>query len=433
MPTSLPTVLLVILLVMYSHACFSRPLTELVEQAETAFRAQDYVLAIQYYEAALAQRKENDNILFNLAASHFRAKNFDQANRYFEKIADDSPHFATALLNRGIIALKKHDDDSARRLLNQVVTRASDTQAAQLARDLLSRIDGVDTFPAPLKPYFGFFSVGIGSEDSVLAPETETAIETQNTFAELNTFWSYSVNNTQFHETTINLGGIAVLNKSTPEYNFGVANIGAEHAFKFEQLRVTGGVENSLESLGDVISQGSSEIYFKARRQWTARTRSRLRYASAWIQAVQRDYEYNTGWRHRLRADTRHKLKAFTINSLYEYEKNARQNWRDTTEFRNYSPTRHTIRLRIDYGFSEKWSLQTTGEYRASQYSQDNVYQSVPVRRDEERLRGAFDLIAQWSETINYKISYTHQRNYSTIDIFDSKRNEITVSTDVIF
>jgi len=118
---------LLLLVILFSNQLFAQDTTALFEQANAAYNGGNYTLAVEKYEAILAQKQHSADLYFNLGNTHYRLGNVAESIYYFEQAKRMEP------LDKAI----KNNADFANNMTLDAIEELPQTQLDALQKNIL--------------------------------------------------------------------------------------------------------------------------------------------------------------------------------------------------------------------------------------------------------------------------------------------------------
>jgi tetratricopeptide (TPR) repeat protein len=134
-----------------------------------AFESGNYSAALAEFEDAAAAGMNGPAVQFNIGVAAWRAGHLARADEAFSRVALTPEMAALAHYNRGLVALKRGDDEAARRWFTASGREAGDQRLQQLAEAQLARLP-----PAPVKNWVGFAAAAVGYDDNIALISTSS-------------------------------------------------------------------------------------------------------------------------------------------------------------------------------------------------------------------------------------------------------------------
>jgi opacity protein-like surface antigen len=401
-----------------------------------AFRAGNYDLALQEFQAAEKLGLDTRNLRFNTAVTCYHLRRYPQARQLFENLLAADATAGRVRYNLGLVALRQGFDDEAYGHFRLVAESTDDPVLRSLAEKQLAAFVPVSR---STRRVYGFIDAGGGYDDNVaLVPDSAVIAATgeDDSFAEL-------------------MGGMVARLNGTAESGLRLKAsaywIDYSDLDVFDQLTLRGGLawrapykgwrtETSgyvdLVYLDDDLFERVGSLSLQGIRDLGEASSLRLRASTAYIDA-EGDFSALTGWRHQLLGELRKDLEKFDWRLGYEFELNDRDDRSTAMESVSLSPQQHTLFARGDWRAREDIVLFVGGEYRYSRYRDSNRFMSggnavMETREDSTwRARAGVDyyLTKAWIITGEYRYS----RNDSNLDDYDYTSNRFMARLEYLF
>ncbi|MEX2488212.1 MAG: tetratricopeptide repeat protein, partial [Pseudomonadales bacterium] len=122
-----------VILATTAHATQSTASSE-YRQGTNAFREGNFEQALEHFEAARNMGQETPGLVYNMAVTHYKLNNLDEAEVLFEELANRYPDWRDlGRYNLGRIAMRRGNDDQAAKYFRLVQRTASNDELVYLA------------------------------------------------------------------------------------------------------------------------------------------------------------------------------------------------------------------------------------------------------------------------------------------------------------
>lgn len=396
-------------------------------QGIEAFRSGKYEIALNAFERARKEGMAHPSLYYNMGVSAYRLARFEEAKGHFLQAAQYPQIQQLAYYNLGLVALKLNDQyqaidwfDSALEGGNDKVRVLAATQLEQLLQRLV-------------KNSYGFLGVSYGYDNNVIDPSVTTTTEEEDSFVELFAAGSHifgSPNNGWRADASMYLMDYAKVD----DLDLAALRLGVARVTKVGQWRSEAGIFGDWSTLGQDAYLATQSIELKGKRSIGDKARLQLRYRLDHISALDSQYDYLQGQRHRAKIEGSRDFGRLDLGLAYEYEYNDREDLDTGTTFSSYSPVRHAATVKGNVRLSSHWKLLSQFGYRYSDYDKPNrLADGTKVNRSDEQLKVSLRLegnpYAQW----HLYTAYDHTENTSNIDVFDYNRDLFTAGVSWAF
>jgi tetratricopeptide (TPR) repeat protein len=383
----------------------------------TAFKQGNYESALHFFHQAESLGFEKPSLYYNIGVSCYKLGRYQEAEEAFRKTATFPQMAPLAYYNLGVVAEKQSDHKKALYWLQKSYdnAEADDVNLRVLAANALGQIkDKTDS-----SAWASYVSAGLGYDDNVELVSDSDVLQTSNMddlFLDMylftrRSFAGDSSASGSYFQSSIFYLKYAEVN----EYDTGSADLALFYWKQAGSYQLEGGGGYYYTIIDGQSYEQSPMISLQAKRSLWASTYFRLRYRLNYLDVLDSDYDYLTGWRHRTMAElSRSWGKSFGYLA-YTLELNDRDD-------EDYSPTRHLFAAGLDVKPLDNVGVNLYVAYRASHYD---------IASFDDRNEGRFDsslnltyfLVNGWE--ISCKLEHTHSE--SNDDLYDYKRNAVTL------
>lgn len=395
----------------------NRPESSAFQAGIAAFKQGNFESALHYFQQAESLGLEKPSLYYNIGVCCYKLGRYQEAEEAFRKTAAFSQMAPLAYYNLGVVAEKQADHDKAVYWLQKSydTAEADDVNLRVLAANALNQIQG-KTAPSP---WAGYVSLGMGYDDNVeLVPDSDflQASNMDDWFLD-----AYLLARRFFAGETKSSGSYFQSSLSylkyaeVDEFDTGTADLGLFYWKQAGSYQLEGGGGYYYTIIDGQSYEQSPMISLQARRSLGEATDLRLRYRLNYLDVLDSEYDYLSGWRHRTMAELSRKWGSYYGYLAYTLELNERDD-------EDYSPTRHLFGAGLDMKPLDNIGINLYAGYRTSQYSIASLED-----RDEDRfdaiLNLTYFLVSGWE--IICKLEYTN--NESSDDSYDYTRNAVTL------
>lgn len=371
-----------------------------------AFKSKDYRKAIRYFNQAKQSGYNPLVIEYNLGVSHYKLGQYLQAEKSFQGALASEKLKPIVQYNLGLVKLKQKQKREALAWFEQAAGQAASPKISTLANTMINKYK-VSKKRANFLD--GGINIAYGHDSNVTQVATDSPSERADDFLE-----TYANLKILFKHIDLKF---SYYNKdySTDNSN-DYRQLGTALAFpiKTGKWRITPSLLYTSSELDRIDYQSTSGIRLDLKRYTSRRNYLRFRYQFNDIESDNPSYNYLDGTRHRFRTEYLTTTRVGQIRVRYEYEANDRQDTATT----NYSPTRHSIRLRL------RNSLPAALKMKNEILIRDSVYEAVSgLVRDDDRFQYRFNLYTTPTAGLELGVLYTYTDNRSNFTTETFSRN----------
>lgn len=400
----------------------SQSATLLFQSGMEASKRGAYDQALEHFSAARAAGMAKPALHYNIGVCYYKLEKYQEAEEAFRKTAESPAMAALAHYNLGLIFLKKSDTDKAAYWFRRAYEDSKNEKLRLMATNALDRLNGKNGQDV----WAQYASLGLGYDDNVeLLAQTET-LQTSGQgdfFTEVFGHISGPLGRSQvgsgFH---VNMNAYLLHYFDMEDYDIGSVSLGLLYKEKVNTFQLEGGGEYAYTFLDNQSFEQTPTMSLQVKYPLQAiSSLLRFRYRLSYLDILDDDYEYLTGWRHQALAESSWNWSRYSALLEYVLEMNDRDN-------PDYSPTRHSLTGVFCFRPYEGLQVALEGGYRKSEYDINNS-----VNRDEERFRAdvrvSFYLKKGWE--INGEYQYTD--NDSNFEEYNYTSNMVVLSVGRIF
>lgn len=386
-------------------------------QGVTAFKAQDYALAIVHFEQARAQGLDKPVLHYNLAVSYFKQQRYDLARQSFELAAKQDSLAAISHYNLGLVALKQDDQETAQQAFKQSFNLAQDERlkllAARRLEDLLPPEQPRQT-AVPAKRISGILSLGLAHDSNVsrVNDDLPTIEASSDSFLDLFAQVNLRLTGTRRQGMSLKLGVMKMAYQDLTTYNQQTLNAGLYYKTPLSDWRTRIGLHYYRDELNGQAFQRRLVGRLRADSYYYPGQRLRLRYDLSQYEEQDPVYEYLAGFKHLLQAENRSRFGNEQLRIGYKFEVNDRDDLRSANSFISVSPIRHTLYAKWRHDFSKQFTSELALEYRDSDYQQNNKINGVAEAAQlEQRSRASVAASYQWTKNLELEARWRYTNN----------------------
>lgn len=405
-----------------------------------AFRAGDYHQALQHFETARQQGQESPNLLYNLAVTHYKLRQYGEAKRYFTQLVEEHPEWSDlARYNLGLIALRQGNNREAEKRFRHVRRTSDNEKLIHLAGQGLRKLD---ITPAPTKrekKWFTLLSLGGGYDDNAIAfPDRlqTSASQGEDYFIEALAYGQVYLSGNAGDGVRLHGFGYTKQYDDLDIVDLNTFSAGISHEFTYNDWDLEYGAGAGYTEVdGDELTtqfQGQFKL---------GRTLGRNHYLASY-RPVYHDgggrFLHLEGWQHRLDLRWRHRVDDWRWTLRYRLEYNDRDDLTAGNTFLSYSPLRNGILVQGDWYAAPDWTLTAGAEYTNSHYHDENRMSDIDglfkvQERDSDEIEAwvkvQYELARNWRVLAEYR----YNKNSDNFLLYDYDRNEVKVAIEFTY
>lgn len=403
--------------------------------ATQAFHKADYAQALTLFLHAREAGMNTPTLHYNLGVTYYRLHRYTEAESEFRLLLSDRANAPVANYNLGLIALQRGQRDQARAYFTRTRDADAPPQLRNLAVAALARMT-----EAPATPRVqGVVSLSAGYDDNVaLTPEADlTGVSNRgDSFAEALVAARVQLSGTADDGVRLDAGGLLRSYQDLNRYNLQAGRVGLSRLMPLDDWAGLAGVSLDTIYLDGQRFQNVGTLTLQATRPLAQGQRLQLRYRASRIDGGS-NYDYVTGWRHRLGAELFIPWQRQQWLLGYELELNNRRDLQQGGEFFSQSPRRHAVYAELRVPVSTRLSVNARATYLRSDYSGTDVHPEgaalqTGARKDNQwqtSLQANYRLDPHWQAFARY----THTNNDSNFGSLSYRRNEAQAGVELQF
>ena len=385
------------------------------EKGLQAFSKKDYLRAIYYFDQAKKQTPERNTIYYNLGVSHFKLKHYPQAEASFRVALRSEKLRQLVQYNLGLVKLKQRQTAEAQRWFDRAKDkRAHPRYFNQKIYMLAATINQtpnrtkVVTAATPFKFNAGA-NLAYGYDSNVTQTGTGSPSTQPDHFSESFAYLHFSIPYTQLKLTYY---GQDFKTINTSDYQQLETKL--EFPIRIDNWTITPAWSYTPSQLDKQDYQSVTEASFDLKYHFTKKDSLLFKYRHSDIEIDNPLYNYLTGTQQRFRTELINETFLGQFRLRYDYEYNNRQNDLNTmltpNTLTDYSPTRHSLRLRLKNSLSQKIKIKNEFSYRHSLYHED----SNGLRKDN-RKQYQLNLYTPLFSNMELGVKYLYTKNNSSL------------------
>jgi len=390
------------------------------ERASQAFSAGNYQQAIALFKQAERRGYNRPVIAYNLGVSYYKLADYKNAEKAFLRAVKSQKLKQIAEYNMGLVYTKLGHKKAAKAWFEAAADpkrygKLYNNKIGALAQRQITgpKTAGtkIKTTEAALDKLEGAVKLAYGYDDDVTDPIGNVTSLSDNfieTFAYLKLKFDHIHLKLAFYEQNF-----SKVNGS----DFDEKEISLSYPINTRYGKFTPSIHLLDDGLdhNDYLDTTDFRLAYRYRFNKNHTLKARYRYSD--IESPDGTYDYLNGTRHQLRVDDLWRTTFGKLRLRYEYETNSRQNDNDATP-ENFSPTRHTLRVRLKNKLTPYLSMKNELNYRISDYDpagSDN--------REDKRLRYQLNLYGNIIDDLQLGLQYRRTDNVSTVASKDYRSN----------
>ena len=405
------------------------PDTQAFEQGVAAFGASDFRAALQSFLEAQRAGLNTPGLRYNLGATYYRLERYDEAEREFAALAQDSAWRALANYNLARIAQRTGRIAKAREHYEEALRTATERSLRTLAAEALGRLESLH--PTRLTAVASL--AGGYDSNATLTPDAATAGTSHqgDLFAETLAAASYRLLGDAAGRVDAQAGFLMRKYQDLHQFDQAGLRLGLTHETDSARWQTSVGGFFDTMYFGGAPFQRAAVLDARARHALGSSGDLRARYEFQRIEGGA-GYEYLDGREQQLSLDAGFALSSSLIRAGYQLELNDRRDLQQGADFLSFSPTRHSVFAAWTVPNVGGWGAEVRAGYRFSRYNDPYVLNGVEVTREDKRFgiaaRAYRSLAGPWRAFADY----SYYRNESTIDIYDYSRYQVLAGIEVV-
>ena len=378
------------------------------------FKGKNYSSALYYFKKSSQSGNSSAILHFNFGVTYYKLNQYSPAKRHFHLSAKNKKLRQISHYNLGLVFEKQFKKRSAIKWYKKSISSKKNV-INKLA------INKIKQLSQPKKNITKKVTAGInlalGYDDNVTSAASNSPSNMGDSYIELYSYIKAAITN----KTKINASLYQLKYLNEPEENYSFYSIGLEHLLKKNKWEIL----PEISFLKSYIDGSSYQNIFntKVSGKYLFKNTSKidLRYRLSIIKSDNALYRYLDGLRHQFRTEYKRKIKKTHLRLRYQLEMNNRENLTTT----NYSPTRHTYRVRLGYKIKNNWTMSGEVNLRKSKYAS-----TANISRDDTRLRFQLSANKKTKKHWFYGVRYSYTDNSSNITEESYTRNDIQAFTN---
>jgi tetratricopeptide (TPR) repeat protein len=428
-----------LMLMVFMPAIANADFLDSYQAGVVAFRDGKYEEALMYFNRAENQGINTPNLHYNLGATFYKTKRYDQAEKRFHKLTDLPEWKPLAFYNLGLIAEVRGNRDVAMDYYFKAYHSAGPSRIKQLAARKLDELEPAPTDNDAVRQWYGLLSASIGYDDNaVMMPDDTLAVrdKASDFFTDLYGFGGRYFQSDGFDRLRIDAGLYARLYAEESEFTCGSLFAGITRDKQYNTWNSRLGLWVNADFIEDHFYATTPTVRLVFNRRFEKLTLS-LANSLSWVEA-EKKYEYLTGVRNRVTAELGSRLYAAGVRAGYEAEYNNRRDLQADSDFFSYSPIRHRIYAGLDYAVTRNWTVNVRGEFRRSLYPDANTRLNqdgsvIRNKREDDRLVAALRGEYKITPETSIFAEYHHTDNDSNVFNYTYASNQILLGVQKSF
>jgi tetratricopeptide (TPR) repeat protein len=398
------------------------------EQGVAAFGASDFRGALEAFLEAQGSGLDTPGLRYNLGATYYRLERYDEAEREFAALAQDSAWSALANYNLGRIAQRTGRIAKAKEHYGEALRTAADSGLRALAAEALGRLE----LQQPTRLTAVASLAGGYDSNATLTPDAATAGTSHqgDSFAESLAAASYRLFGGAAGRVDAQAGFLARTYQDLHQFDQAGLRLGLTHETDSARWQTSVGGFFDTMYFGGAPFQRAAVLDARVRHPLDSGD-LRARYE---VQRIEGGggYEYLDGLQQQLSIDAGLALSSSFVRIGYQLELNDRRDLQEGADFLSFSPTRHSLFAAWTAPNIGGWWAEARAEYRFSRYNDPYVLSGVEITREDKRFGIAARAYRSLSGPWRVFADYSYYRNESTIDIYDYGRYQVLAGVEVV-
>lgn len=389
----------------------------------TAFKQGDYGKALRFFQQAESSGLNKPSLYYNIGVCSYKLGRYPEAEDAFRKTAAFPEMAPLAYYNLGIVAEKQADHKNALFWLRKSydTAKTDDSKIRELAKNALREMRIAKDRPA----WNRYISAGLGYDDNVELVADSDVLQASNqedSFADLFVFLKRTITTDSSASGSFLQSGLSFLKYAEiNEYDTGTANLELFYWKKLGTYQVEGGTGYHYIFFDGKSYEQSPMLSMQISRPLWSANLLRFLYRLNYLDNLNEDYDYLTGWRHRAMAELSGKWGSFRGYLAYTLEANNRDD-------DDYSPLRHTFTTGLKVRLQDNLDGGLTFSYRDSDYDISNQSD-----REEEQLTTTATLTYYLQNGWEMSCKVQHTDNESNYSSYDYKKEAVILSVARFF
>lgn len=416
------------------------------QQGITAFNNGNYDQALSLFQQAENNGNTSQSVDYNIAVSLYRLGRLEEAEQRFLQLNDVRQWQVLVNYNLGLVYEAQGQQDTARRYFQLSVDQTEHEKIQQLANNKLSAMNrseeivasvDVNTNSAKSWAAIAQLTSGIDSNASSLADDLlEDSSRGEDSFSQLLLYGHVYAKGTRNDGLRLYGLGFAKRFNELEFLNSQVLGIGAY----WEKPLLGWQSEIGFSLMG---TQLNAE---KVADQWQVQGSLWKRFRPGTIKLGLSYSDFSAGDafpqiegdRARAEFTWAKRFDALTTSLLYRHEWNNRQDLQRGGGFASYSPTRESVRARLDWRVSNKFSTRFEAESITSNYQDMNVLRDLDgevkqALRDNHKLRLSTSLTYRISPKWRAELEYRYEDTEDEFELYTYDKNLLQASLQFQF
>lgn len=384
------------------------------QAGRAAFEAQNFELALESFEIALASGMSGPAVHFNIGVSAYRLGNYPRAAAAFQEVAHTPEMAALAHYNLGLVARAAGDRQAAAHWFALAQEQAQDERLRDLASRQLSDLQP----PQPVieRNWIGYAALAAGYDDNVALVADSSLIQvsgSEDSFAELQLAFSAPL------AKPWQLDASAILTDYQDLDRFDQVNFqgGGRYRVAAGRLNVDMGLQFAYATLDHEGFESKRMAQLQASTPLDERWLFRARYRFSDIDGLN-EFESLGGSRHEVALRAARQGPVWTFGVEYRFDAN-------DYEDEALSAQRHQIGVDVERTFSHGWVVLAGATARHSKYE---LTASGTEDRSDVTLGLAKTLGAHWRLVVRY----AYAQNDADLPDLNYERNQVSATLEAV-
>ena len=363
-----------------------------------AFKQKQYSDALIYFLEAEKITPEKNSLLYNLGVTYYKLKDFRKAELYFLRLTTSLKYKQLANYNLGRTNIQLHRKVRAVEYF-RLAAKGSRKKLVILANKQLKNMSAKKS---RTRLFSAAAQLSIGNDNNVFLSADDSPSQTSDSYTDIVSYLDLNFSKNGIVSLSYNNQDYQTINSADYEQ----VGLSVSQQYQLANWWLTPKLAWNQTMLGGNDYLTVNELKFSAKKRLSKTSKMSMRYRYSDIESRQSRYNYLTGERHQFRIDYRKKQDIGRIRYRYILEVNDRQD----TVSNSYSPTRHTIRLRLKKKITNNLQFSSELGYRRSEYPS-----TANVKRVDNRLRLRLGTNYRFSKDFRIKAQFIYSDNTSNV------------------
>ncbi|MEJ2565824.1 MAG: tetratricopeptide repeat protein [Gammaproteobacteria bacterium] len=410
---------------------------DLFDKGVEAFRREDYITALRFFEQARSGGLDDNRLYYNLGVTYYKLGRYVNSKRAFSKTMNDPAMVPLASYNLGLVALAQNDNKQAAEWFRKALDTSKSDKLAQLSIEQLRKL-GYETPVRRHKAYPAFAMIrgSLGYDDNAVLQADILPPSAAHKGDSFLGFFAYGNKQiAQFGNKAVQIEAslFDIRYRNLDAYDLDDLYLGAVLENTIDHWTVDTGLSEDVTFIGGNALNRTATLQLAGTRKISDGNKLRLRYKLSRVDNIDAAYSYLTGWWHQAQVDSIWKVGWSQIRLTYRFEYNDRQDLQAPL-FTSYSPTRHMLGARGTFPVVERIKAEIDLRYRYSAYhNASEQFNGSYITRSDKRYRVTARIIYNLDQRANVTGEYSYTDNHSNIPIEQYRRNQYQLNLSYLW